>query len=302
MKWRHKDLEPWIPCKSCKGALIAGPAQIYAYLENVAAPPCPNCGTQVDWWATVIAALEENFFFVKALELVGAQSTVLIETLRRDSPLEIDFGTADIPASARILAVNITPQGALFPAQLRQSYFDHDHIYHTLTLFPVTVGAQASPEEVDLAISVTWYSAPGDLESEYLFDALHAFAAETRVDQLTSSVPQWNRIVVPASQALELVIGRFVTEALKKLSIQAGRLNYSTELNTILPLVSRHLGFPLLPSHIASAVEQLRSIRNGIIHEGAPKVALKRSEAAKLLAATLFTYHYIGLARNRTGI
>lgn len=303
MTWRHKEIEPWVPCPSCNTPLVAGPAQMLTYFSTFpAAPPCPTCSAPVDWWATIVAALEDNFFFVKALELVGARSTVLVETLKRDSPLEIDLDTAGIPTEARILAVNITPQGSLFPAEVRQHYFANDHIRHKLFLHPVQLGDQAAPEEVILSVMVTWFRAPGQLEGEYLFDALHGFAVETRTDQLTHSAPRWDRLIIPANLALELVIGRLVSDALKKHSFRAQGFNYFFELDPLLPLVAELLGVQRLPVHIAKVVDELRAIRNNIIHEGAPKVPLTRADAARLLASALFAFHYAMWVRQRTGL
>lgn len=297
------QIGPWIPCQACNVPLVAGPAQIYGYLESFPAEPsCPECGEPIDWWKTVISALERNFFFTKALELAGAQTTILTKPVHRNEPLDVDFVADGIPAAARILAVNMTPHGALFPAQIRQSYFDHDHIPHKFTIFPTALRNQEAPERAELSVMVTWYVADEDIGSRNLFDALHAFAVETRVDQLTTVRPDWSRVVVPASQAVEFVIGRFVTEALKKQNIPSGRFNYATALSPILPMISTLLNAPVLPPNVARALDRLRAVRNVLIHEGATKEPIERVDAATLLAGALFGYHYIAAIRSRGNI
>jgi len=246
--------------------------------------------------------LDVNFFFRKALELAGARSTWLLLTLRRGQPLDIDWEAKGVPSDAEILAINITPQGPVYAAQVRQDYFVRDQIRHNLVLFPVVVGV-LTKDEIELATMVTWYRPGTDLAADYLFDALHVFNDETLTDQRTHSPARWDRIVVPANLSLELAVKRFVSDSSKKLSLNIRKSKYDTALNQHLPRVAALLGVPVLPSHILGAINRLRAIRNYVVHEGAPRTPLNRREAATLVAAAaLFGFRYIDWLRQLKGI
>ncbi|WP_449244196.1 hypothetical protein [Desulfobacca acetoxidans] len=299
MDWNQKIISPWIACNYCHGLLESKPDQIIMYLANFPEKPkCKSCGKELDWWLLVVDAIETNFFFKTAMELAGAQSMVLVEKFRRDSSLELDFGNYDIPADALIVAINITPQGGpLFPAERIGSYFSHDRIPHKLLLHPTFPRNQVVPEEVELAIMVTYYFRSGDMVREYLFDAFYEFGTQTRIDQITGFDPQWNRVVIPAHQAMELLIGRFVCDAMREHSIKI-KFNYAKELK-IIPLIAKLFEVLPLPVHIANKVDELRTLRNDIIHEGIPKIPLTRRNTATLLASALFTFHYINFVRSK---
>lgn len=302
MSGTQKEREPRIWGSCCGNPILANSSLIDDYVANFPVlGPCPACGKPLDWWSTVIGALEVNFFFRTELELAGARSNFLVPTLQRDQPLDIDFDTEGVPSDAQILAINITPQGPAYAAQVRQEYFVRDQIRNNLLLYPVVVGPLPA-DEVKLAMMVTWYRTGTDLAAEYLFDALHAFNEETRTDQLTHSTARWQRIIIPANLALELAVKRFVSDASKKLSFKIRKSNYDTALNKGLPTVAALLSVPVLPNHITKVINQLRTIRNYVVHQGAPQIPLNRREAATLVAAALFGFRYTGWVRQLKGI
>ncbi len=291
---------PWVKCRSCGGMLVVGPAELEAYvMSREPNSTCPSCSSVVDWWVTIAATVEENFFFVHALELTGARTSVFTRNLRRDETLEINLTSEGIPDDAYIVSVNITPQGpGPFPAEIRQHYFAHERIGHSLRLHAVAPAGSRSADSCRIAFMVTWWNPSQDVGQECLFDALHAYSVETLAERDRVN-PRWNRIVVPASQAMELIIGRAVSDASRSLSVHTKGLNFSTELNVMLPLLTRLLSVPPMPVKVVRAVDELRVLRNEIIHEGVTKQPITRQRAAQLLTGALLAWCYVAAIRDQ---
>lgn len=59
---------------------------------------------------TLIAAMDESFFYTTALQLVGARRKVgIVDVLADQKFIPIDLDEALVPSNARIVAVNLTP-------------------------------------------------------------------------------------------------------------------------------------------------------------------------------------------------
>ncbi len=299
MTWTQREVGAWIACTGCSVPLKSGPDQISNYFSMFPSPgKCPECSTTLDWWHAVTRAIEENFFFIQALEAAGATTTLVRKKMNKGEFLTIDFDQSGVPADATIVAVNMTPQGSMIPYQARQNFYVGEAIPHALTFRPAPIKNEEPPEEVALAIMVTWFKTTGGLEHEYLFEAASSFAAETRAHGST----KWERTVVPANLALELAIGRLVGDGLRKVGLSDDRLDYSKELNLVLPLLSRTFSVKPLPTHLLDEANRLRRFRNDMVHGGKPRAPISRAEAAKLLAAALFGVHYVAWFRRETNL
>jgi hypothetical protein len=81
--------------------------------------------------------------------------------------------------------------------------------------------------------------------------------------------------------ARETVV-RFVQEA----------ATYAYQLNVLVPMLCHINGVPMLGDHIRGLLNRLRGLRTDIAHEGHPEDAVSAREAAEVLTAAVFGYHY----------
>lgn len=289
------EIAPWVRCPRCGAPMTIQDAYTVAYFDK-APVRCPACSAELDWWATILREVRENFMMNQAFGPVGAQSVVFRIALRPGERTQYKLSDHGLPPDARILYVNYTPEGPLFPVELHGNVPTRRAVRNETTLWPVPPlnPADARPTEVNVLVSWVPHS---QLDASWgsLVDAFEAYASGT-----------YHSTVVPANVAVEAALSVFLFEYLGRYAASDSvkrflddAATYSHQLNVVLPLVSAQGGAPGLPDHIRGHLNRLRRLRNQIAHDGKPETSLSQAETAELLCAALFGFRYVGLVQSR---
>lgn len=277
--------------------LSAAPIIAYLYGEPT---PCHRCGKQHDWWQIAVRAIDENFMGNEALSFVGAKTTVFTLPLFPEKRTTYRFSENGIPLGAKILYVNYTPNGrggnALFPLEWHGNIPTRRFAADEVVIQPVPISPDEPGEETTLAIMVTWVShSAADDSWQSLFDAFEAFISE-----------RYPSLIVPANVAVEFSLLMLLTRCLDPIvgkkradDFLSNAATYSHQLNVVLPLLTELRSLPRLPMHIVGSLNRLRSLRNDLAHTGTTDAPLERKDAAQLLTAALFGFHYLRHLRTR---
>lgn len=284
----------YIPCNHCRHAMPSGSDVFLAYFQH-SAVQCPNCGGQTDWWRLVLSALRENVWPSDVFFLLGAQGTRFRIKLIREQILYLNFGDYGVPVDATIVDVNFTSVGGgLVPAaiQSNQPYRRGQVIHHRMGLYPVPLFPDAPTNETRVDVRATWIPhVEGDDVWMDLVNAFRSYFTE-----------EYSAAAIPANVAIESRVGRLFTSCLEQVIAKqrvAGFLTdaatYSHQLNVLLPLLARLIGFHPLPDHIRGALNGLRNHRNTVAHKGTPATPPARDTVAEWLCASMFGIHYTNL-------
>lgn len=234
-------------------------------------------------------------------EMLGARTTIVQTSLSPGNDLVLSLDECGVPHDAQVLEINYTPQsdGGLFPLERHGNQVIRHTIPRRIVLHPVPFyrGAnsgeteRAPPGVTKLGISITWHR-PTDqhLGWSHLLDAFRAFA-QGRLES----------VVLPANIAVEMSLTPFLAAALEQRGFSKKRVEeflkdgatYSYQLDIVLPLLCQLNGFTMLSQEVRGKLSRLRSLRNEIAHSGSLKKPLAKIEAAEVLTAALFAYHYV---------
>lgn len=73
----------------------------------------------------------------------------------------------------------------------------------------------------------------------------------------------------------------------------------SAALNVLLPILCKEAKLPLLPEAIRGRLNQLRRLRNDMVHEGVENTAVSQEIAGESLCASVFGLEYLRYIRPR---
>ena len=289
------EVAPWVRCPACGAAITIQDIYTTAYFDKKPVL-CPRCNAALDWWATVLREVRENFMMNQAFGPVGAQSVVFQITLRPGERTQYKLSDHDIPSDAKVLYVNYTPEGSLFPVELHGNLATRRPLRSEVTLWPVPFASAADTKTTNVNVLVTWVPhSQLDVSWGNLVDAFEAYAAGN-----------YHSAVVPANVAVEAALSVFLFEYLARHAARDrvkrfldDAATYSHQLNVLLPLVSALGGAPEIPDHIRGLLNRLRDLRNEIAHHGKLETPLSQGEAAELLCSALFGFRYVGLVQSR---
>jgi hypothetical protein len=113
----------------------------------------------------------------------------------------------------------------------------------------------------------------------------------------------FDRMVVSANTCVEMLVSRYLHSKLISNGVSKKRVEpflkqaatYSYQLNILLPLIHRlHPEIPALEGDVLQLLDELRQLRNNVVHEGATVGASARPQLRKMLAAAYIAYKYFG--------
>jgi hypothetical protein len=287
------QLTPPLECVKCK-ATIPFETIIPEKFFQGSFDTCPTCKKPLDWWNIILAKIRDKFAFGMALVPVGAQWAAFLITLRRGLCFELHLPDYGIPADARILSINYTPQRrGLFPLEILGNTPLRHTIPMHLKLYPMPEKGTRNTK-VECAVLVVWISRTDPNEAwQNLVDAFESYEQD-----------RFQSTVVPANSAVESVLNRLLNDSLfgiaSKEQIEDFLQNaatYSYQLNMLLPALLKNTNAPKLPAHIRGALNRLRKLRNAVAHRGKTDSPLRKDETAELLCAALFGFHYVNVVR-----
>lgn len=288
--WGHE--KPWFPCDDCNTPLVMDESVLDAcFVEEPC--KCDECGAEVEW-STFHRIFQENWGFKFAANVVGAHRSIGKFKLSAHETTAIDLeGEFDVPETARILHINTTPQGNVFPAEQYGNDLRRHRYPRQLRLHGVPLGDQSEEEPVDVSLMVTWLPEDGVTNSKLnLFDAVEAFEAG-----------KFKEAFVPGNVAVETETTRLVTRLLqpcapnRKLKRFVKDAGYSHLLNVVLPGLLENRDVPLLNDNIRGQLNRLRKFRNDVAHGNELRDDIDRETVSKVVCAAVFGHRYMWFVR-----
>lgn len=283
-------------CASCKIPLISfSDSQLTNYIENTA-NQCLACNNQIDILDTIALSIEENFFFNDVYAFVGAKMCIGEFHLIKNTPLTLNFEDFDVPKGARILSINYTPQGSLFPLELQGNSPSRKMPKDGITLFPAAIMGEEGEDRVKCTIMLTWIE-EGSLEEDSLLSLVDAFE-EYCNDELEACI-------VPANTSIEFDVMQFLKSSLEenfskttvKDFLSCG-ISYVPSLKIMIPLIAKTKRSSAMPGNLLTGLTLLASWRNQIAHSGKTKQPLTKKEVATSLACVIIGKWYIRSLRS----
>lgn len=286
------DMAPWFHCLSCNATfLMPGDDGFEHYFDEPSGIPCPKCSTKIELWHVMLEAVRNNFMLTGAFMVIGANTKYFQFTLNCGEIKKLVFKDIGIPEGARVLSINYTPhgKGGCFPVELHSNT-----PYRGLPRECVRVYGRPlenrSAEATRINCAITWLLAPDEDDGwSHLLDAFRAYADE-----------DWRGAIIPANIAAEAAISKatfdaFVTAQVggkEKIEEFLREATYSHQLKVVLPLIAKLHRIAPLPDEIRGLLDRLRNLRNKVAHTGKLPVPLKKEEAAELIVAATFGFHY----------
>ena len=281
-----------ISCPSCGSMLRVRIRSMFdAYFKNREVV-CPQCKVLIDWWVVVRRAIEFAVFG-HAFIFLGGRSIVLRAANRAGRKIVISASRAKIPRNAKILAVNITPEGLGSPFPLvvhGNSYPSHD-IPRTLVLYPAPLAKKS--KDGNVSVMIVWI-AEKDRSAAFkmLFDALRLYTAR-----------EYSYALVLANAAIEIGTSAAVKSYFGKMAIKGNAtpnaIGHAYRLANQLPALAKHMRLPALPEKAAALLAKLNSQRNKIVHDGLRAESMARDDIADLLSSAVVGYFYVDMIGRR---
>jgi len=289
------DIGPWARCLSCGAPIQIEDCHFEAFFSGTNIQ-CPSCKQSVDWWQTALREVSENFMLSQAFGLVSARSTifrVLLKPGMRTSYRLKDFG---IPSDAKVLYVNYTPSGPLFPAELHGNVATAKTSRQEVYLWPVPLGNDQDPTDTEVSVFVTWVP-HSELDDSWK-NMVTAFEAYVEGEYSAAVVPANVAVESSLSITLNNCLPQYVGKERTK-SFLKDAATYSHQLNVVLPLLVGLLKLPVLPEQIRGLLNSLRGLRNDIAHLGATEKPIGKEQCAEVLCAALFGFQYVRLLQKK---
>lgn len=283
-----------VPCPQCKHS--SGPFEEAAVLFfEQGSVECKNCKQLIDLWQACaqMAALPDGGDLT--VSCLGATETFFTFDLKRGEHTQIDLTEYGVPESATILELGFTPQGGdCLPLLTHGNNAFVRFVRSKVNLYGMPLGDPAPGGKI--LARVTWIQGEASAESRlYLVDAMEALAARKYRHSILSAHIAFE---LEAMSLVRVMLERHAsTDRVKK--FVEGDLHVSDVVNVILPFISGTNQIPKMPDTIRGALNQLRILRNSIVHRGLPDKPVTEGLACKMLFAAVFGFEYTRFVRQR---
>lgn len=288
------NIPPWVRCLSCNGHIFIEEKNFEFFFTNIGIQ-CFHCHQLVDWWQTALREVSENFMLNQAFGLVSAMSTFFSFLMKAGERTSYRLSDYKIPPDAKILFVNYTPNGPLFPTELHGNVPSAKISRQVVWLLPVPSDG-AAVTEVKVNTLITWIP-HSDLDDSWK-NLVNAFESYVEADYMSSLIPA--NVAVESSLAIMLsnYLPQYVGKDRTKTFLKDAA-TYGHQLNVVLPLIVGLLKLPPLPENIRGQLNSLRGFRNNIAHVGSTERPIERRQCAEMLCAALFGFQYIRFLQNK---
>lgn len=290
-------IKPQIACTNCNNFLYQDKEYIRFYFFNVKVK-CPHCEAVLDWWTLSLKYIRINLMGTFAFNILGANTTIITETLIPKEILKISFSNYGIPKGAKILNINTTPGGGLHPIEyklgndLKQ---ERRIIEEEISFYPIAIRQSKQSENTPIDISITWLECKDDnIAKSNLIQAFEAYSNKSYVEAiLPANIAVEYELLKLLNNFMRKHVGKKQTEDFLK-----NTATYSSQINIVLPLIISILNLPPLPNNIRGLVNKLRKYRNQIAHSGKLDKSITKNEISDSLCAAVFSVEYISLMNN----
>lgn len=252
---------------------------------------CVICGRQIDLIICVkeaLTSLDGHKNFLYNSDPLGLPKIIIKVEMQPNQVMQIDLTNYGVPAEAKILYMNLTPQGkgGLWPYQLFQDRVAGESINHHLVLYPNSPSKTGTTTK--LGIFVVWiddsFVAPSfvHLVDSFIHYTHNEFAKSVRSAQLAIEEPF--KVL-----ALRTVINKSVFKKTGERLLN--NIQHYKIIESIFNCIADDLGLPTIPNPIRLGLVELSKARNLAAHK--TTAAVSEETARDGLVAALFGLHFI---------
>lgn len=292
------DIPPCLRTMCCGTWLQIDQARFEAFFER-SEIRCTCCGKPVQLWKTSLREISENFMLNQAFSLVSARTTVFSIWLKPSQSTQYKLSDFGVPEDAKILYVNYTSCGNLWPIELHGNVPTLRGPRQTMHLWPVPPRDGDVPKDTEVNVMVTWV--PHSKFDDSWKNLVAAFEAYASNDYQSS--------VVPANVAVESTLGitlnAYLSQFVSRERIESflkDAATYGHQLNVLSPVIAKLTGVTELDPQIRGLLNTLRDLRNKLAHHGMLDKPLEKQRCAELLCAAVFGFQYTLYLRRKLGI
>lgn len=289
---QNENRKNYFSCPNCNVDLDLKDSFFEAYFnsENIV---CPLCKNRIDLWEIFVGKLIPPILsFAGHYSLLGCVNNTINKSIITNQKFDLDL-TEEI-GDGELLYVNITPgvdEGKPnLPWVSFQSVFPINWFYRNKKIH--IEGIPLEPNSVETNWNIYYWFAPkeikDDLSNMLLLDAFRSFYDEN-----------YRNMIISAHSSVEILYYQFFEKLLTENDIHRDKIGnflknaatYGYQLSTLLPLISKIEGFPLLNDKILEGLKNLKDARNDLLHRGitdtSDEVMLKRE-----LISAFFAFKY----------
>jgi len=249
---------------------------------------CPSCGKTFDLWTHVVDLLKEKtkLFRNRGAAFIGARETWFTFQLPPNETKQINLADFDVPEDSKLIYIIFTPeQGAGWPLEMQSNELLQHKTRHKITFYgkPFPDSKECQPTKHNVNMCVTYIPKTIDqIPFELLSNAYESFLEDN-----------YQEMILPSAVAVEDAIKSLASELLNIIELPNNlEPNRHISLRIILPLVAKLYSIPNLNQKIVNPVLKLWKFRDKMAHKGILEDSLDLGEAARLLAAAMFSINY----------
>ena len=282
-----------VPCPKCLFSLGTFEITAEAFFRE-GSVPCRNCGEQVNLWHASERFAANAFPGLMTVSSLGATQTRLEFELNPGESKEIDFKTFGIPDSATILELVFSPQGKSWPLLKHSNNALRRFIGTKVWVYGVPFDFGQDGRSV--MGSITWIERGQNTQSFlYMVDAMEAMSARKFLHVILSAHIAFE---LEAMSLVRAALDRFASRSKVRDFIER-ELSLANAINVILPNICGQEGIRVLSDSLRGALNQLRELRNKIVHEGLADTDLTENDASRMLFAAMFGFEYTRFVRKQ---
>lgn len=292
---RPSTMKGGLICPSCHLILPAIHKVFVAHFrgQNLECPGCRKTLTPL--WDLALRLVREDWTCMNLFQLAGAKHTYGRARLKADRGIAIDLSKWGVPKGAEILKLQSVAVGpsegpVMMPLRMEQVARQAPHVQW---VYGATYGRRPlGPTQV--MISVSWVAAgPDEVSVHHLAEAARQYEAG-----------RYDGVPIPANIAVEAALGQALRDWVMAFctKIELGDFlsrgaTYAHQLKVLSSIAADTLRAARLDLGIRNRLDNLRSYRNDVGHQGRTGVASKRptlgkEKAGEFLTAAIFGYHY----------
>jgi hypothetical protein len=266
-------------CDTCKQA-FPPLRQTAEEFFTIGSYTCTHCQVAFDLWEKMVRDATEWDGEVLNLTAIGAYSTPLRFELSPGETKTIDL-KQHLRPEAVILDVNFTPYGLGVDPIIVHGNTVPRTFGNPMIVYGRPLG-DPQPDPLDISTNITWIFDHGDRETwTRLAEAFDAW-----------KLRKWGQTITAAASLVEIALGRLVRAALPS----EQQTNAKALVQKHLPRLAADTGMTL-PPNLCQALDELRELRNRIMHEALADEALSQPNVARLLYASAFGVEFVRQAQ-----
>lgn len=289
----HETARPVLMCFKCSALAPVEREDTVVRETLLGKPPqCPKCSAAIDVWKNTRFALMRGDGLALATQ-VGAHHTSVLYRLGVGEISTFDLRDKGVPCDAMLLRI----VHRAFPDKFTIADLDATDTARAPGFDVHVLGVRLGDNDatdMQAQTTVTWAIHDADDDGRRSLNRALMAVATGRP----------NEAIIPANVAVEVTLGRVLTEHMRAIGISEKRIDpfmtdaatYSHQVNVLLPLVLDGSGAPAMSDALRGTLNRLRGLRNAVGHTGKPKEPVTHEVVGECVAGAVFGFHYVRLA------